>query len=113
MTVTIEEASSSSASLLEQTSFAVRLPASIFRGFDEPVVNPAMAAAVLHDTGVVGSILVSKKSVMIWFGWGKLDAATTGHVGAQSAAATTTESSYGTFSKILHACMHREAISFG
>jgi hypothetical protein len=57
---------------LEHTAFAVRLPAAIFQGRGEPEVNPAMAA-ILHDTGVVGTVLVMRKSLMIWFGWGKLE----------------------------------------
>lgn len=70
MSITVQESQSS----LEQLSFAVRLPASIFQAFDEPSsVNPAMAA-ILHDTGVVGTILILRKAVMIWFGWGKLSA---------------------------------------
>lgn len=60
---------------LEILPFAVRLPPSALRGPGEgaTTVNPALAA-VLHDTGVVGTITVMRKAVMIWFGWGKLEA---------------------------------------
>ena len=66
--LSIEETASS----LQIIPFAVCLPLSIFQGWDEPAVNPNMAA-LLHDTGIVGTITVLRKAVMIWFGWGKLE----------------------------------------
>ena len=78
MTISIEEKESS----LEVIPFAVRLPASIFQGFAEPDVPPQMA--VHDDTGVVGTITVMRKSVMIWFGWGILEIAGSGVSAASS-----------------------------
>lgn len=105
MPITITETKSP----LEHTSFAVRLPASIFQAFDEPNVNPVMAA-ILQDTGVVGTITVMRKSVMIWFGWGKLESSSQGQA---SNAASAVESackcfiiSWFPFNFFLTACRH-------
>jgi hypothetical protein len=68
MPITVKEVEAT----LEHMAFAVRLPAAVFQSRGEPEVNPAMAA-ILHDTGVVGTILIMRKSLMIWFGWGKLE----------------------------------------
>lgn len=110
MPITITETKSP----LEHTSFAVRLPASIFQAFDEPNVNPVMAA-ILQDTGVVGTITVMRKSVMIWFGWGKLESSSQGQA---SNAASAVESackcfiiSWFPFNFFLTACRHASSFS--
>ena len=71
-------------STVEIIPFALRLPASVFQGVheDEPTTTTTrpnmmmMETALLSDTGIVGTITLLKKSVLIWFGWGKLQVTT-------------------------------------
>lgn len=49
--------------------FAVGLPPTALRGFDEPAPRVPVHAG---DVGVVGTITLLNKSAMIWFGWGRL-----------------------------------------
>jgi hypothetical protein len=78
----------------EILSFCVALPPSAYQGWDEPEIRTATttatndnhnsrnhalqaaaaasATALLNQQGIVGTIIILKKAVMIWFGWGKL-----------------------------------------
>jgi hypothetical protein len=58
----------------EILSFAVALPAESMRGLDEPSVRTGVELMGGH--GVVGTIVVLKKSIMIWLGWGNLQQGT-------------------------------------
>ena len=75
-TITIQEEASSPAAI-HVIPFAVRLPTSVFQSTAEEassltmIQNPQLAALLL-ETGIVGTITVLRKSVLIWFGWGKL-----------------------------------------
>jgi hypothetical protein len=74
---------------LEILSFGVALPPSTFQAWEEPEVKSTTnddsggdnlentqrvlaAAALLNQQGIVGTIVILKNAVMIWFGWGRL-----------------------------------------
>ena len=68
--------SSRSCGAVEVIPFALRLPLSVFQSVDEApsslvMMNPQLSA-VLQDTGIVGTITLLRKTILIWFGWGKL-----------------------------------------
>lgn len=86
---------------MEVVEFAVPLPPSILRGWDEPTnMNPALTAVAMQDQkGIVGTItLMGKKSAMIWFGWGiviQKQAAGNAETATTTTTATATDSSAG------------------
>lgn len=62
---------------MEILSFAVALPPSIVQGWDEPPIDDDSNSGILgligSNQGIVGTIVLLKTSVMIWFGWGQLE----------------------------------------
>ena len=76
-TVTIQETPNTAVQVIP---FAVRLPTSVLQQLSSStdkdantttIVNPQLAA-LLMDTGVVGTITILSGAVLVWFGWGKL-----------------------------------------
>jgi Proteasome assembly chaperone 4 len=65
-----------SSSMITSIPFAVKLPTSTLKGWDEPtpVHGDDAVVAMMGENGIVGSIIImGKKSAMIWVGWGQLD----------------------------------------
>lgn len=78
-TVSIQEAATP---LVRVIPFALRLPPSVLvesssaSASTEPSssVNPQLTMALqLDPTGIVGTITILNKTVLLWFGWGKLE----------------------------------------
>lgn len=57
---------------IQAIPFAVTLPKSTIQDFDGPELKTS-SISVVGDNAVVGSIVVLKKSVMVWVGWGNID----------------------------------------
>lgn len=77
-TVVVEECPSR----IEVLEFAVGLPPSILKGWEEE--SKKMPTIGFDDKGIVGTITILKNAAMIWLGWGQLvpDSATS--IAAQS-----------------------------
>jgi hypothetical protein len=57
----------------EVIPFAIALPPSIVQGPDDPPLLQRNAAHLLFENkGMVGTIIVMPKSIMVWVGWGIL-----------------------------------------
>jgi hypothetical protein len=56
-------------SRLQLLEFALDLPPLVVQGFDDPTVRHCSL-----DMGIMGTIIVGKKFVIIYFGWGHVQA---------------------------------------